>query len=122
MEAVFPSFGTLSKSMGNRLLGFLFHLQRKFRVDIPAIVAGTVGQFRIAALRTSDIMNRPQCVVRAALALARLAVFLNRQHEQLQLISKPHRREAPIYIDAPLAEDRRLYPPIGEQKRAYVRN
>src|SRR5687767_9058019 len=66
---------------GSRRLGlFLVHLKRQLRVDVPAVVAGAVRELAGAALGTADVVDRLQRVVRAALALARLAGLLNGKH------------------------------------------
>src|SRR5947209_8585557 len=61
---------------------FLVHLQGKLRIDKAAVVAGRMRQLGAAALRAADVMDRPQGMMGAAFALARLAVFLNREHDQ----------------------------------------
>ena len=58
----------------------IFHLQRQLGIDIPAIVAGAMGQLGVGTLRTADVMNRPQRVMRTPLTLAGLADFHDRLH------------------------------------------
>src|SRR2546428_3397 len=60
---------------------FLVHLERKLRVHVAAVVAGGVGELGRAALGAADVVDRPQRVVGAALALAGLAVLLNGEHD-----------------------------------------
>src|SRR5262245_38833507 len=59
-----------------------FDLKRQFRVDVAAVVAGGVRQLGRAALRTADIVNRPQRLMRAAFALPRFGNPLYRQHKK----------------------------------------
>ena len=56
-------------------------LQRQFRVDVPTIIAGAVRKLGVATLRTPHVMNRLHRMVGAALALAGLAMFLDRKHD-----------------------------------------
>src|SRR5215213_3238358 len=56
------------------------HVERELRVHVAAVVAGGVGKLGAAALGTADVVDGPQRVVRAALALAGLAVLLDGEH------------------------------------------
>src|SRR3954467_14893181 len=64
--------------MRSRDLGrFLVRLQRELRVDVPAVVAGAVGELGVAALRAADVVDRLEGQVGPALALAGLGGFLD---------------------------------------------
>lgn len=55
-------------------------LQRQLRINISAVIARAVRKLGLPTLRAAHIVNWLQCQVGAALALPRLAVFLNRLH------------------------------------------
>ena len=66
----------LRESLGR----FLIDLERQLGVHIPAVIAGTVRQLGVAALRAADVVDRLEGVMGPALALARLGMFLDGKH------------------------------------------
>ena len=70
----------------------MIDLQSELGIDVPAVVAGAVRELGVAALWTADVVNGLQRLVRAALALARLANALNRKHDQPRLNSELKQR------------------------------
>src|SRR5205809_478386 len=78
-----------------RLSLVLVHLERKLGVHVAAVVAGGVGELGGAALGAADGMDRPQRVVRQALALAGLAVFLNGEHVEIHSCAEAAGNEGP---------------------------
>src|SRR5688572_11799407 len=68
---------------GGGLLRFLLDLEGELRVDVPAVVAGAVGELGGAALGAADVVDRLQRVVGTALALAGLADLLYGLHDEL---------------------------------------
>src|SRR5688572_16972746 len=63
----------------------LIRLDREgeLRIDVPAVLARGVRELGVAALGAADVVDRLEGQVGAALALARLAVLLNRKHDGL---------------------------------------
>jgi len=62
---------------------FLLDRERELGIYETAVVAGAMGQLGIAALRTADVMDGLEGVMRAAFALAHLADFLDWLHTAL---------------------------------------
>jgi hypothetical protein len=104
-------------SLGVHLCLFRFHLQGKLGINVSAVVASAMGQLGISALRTTHVMNGRQGVMRAAFALTRLTVFLDRLHEATPARSPsrywPERRRILISNQIPTKSNGgQLYPPI----------
>jgi hypothetical protein len=59
---------------------FLFDLQGKLGIHIAAILARTVRELGVSALRTAHKVDRLERVMRTPLALAGFGMSLNRKH------------------------------------------
>jgi hypothetical protein len=63
-----------------RLGRLRLHLKRELGVHVAAVIAGTVGELGAAALGTTDVVNRLERVMRAALSLAGFTDALDGLH------------------------------------------
>ena len=66
---------------GISLCRFLLDLKGELGIDVPAIIARTMRELGVTALRTTNIMNRLERQMSPALALAGFAVFLDGKHD-----------------------------------------
>src|SRR5688500_1943023 len=110
---VLPSAFRLLPCVSLRLV--LIDLKRQLGIHVAAVVSGGVGELGAAALLAAVVVNRLKRHVRATLALARLAVFLDRKHDTTPAGNPRARRGS----KAPRAAgERSNVGPINEQRRA----